>query len=275
MNTEKLEKIKADLERSRSWLQQVQAELKVSQQETQYSLLKIPKSSVEIISVHVPKTAGSFFNSVLQQVYEKDLFNDYKEQIHAVLFHVLKTIPQAKSELINNLISANIKAIHGHFPIAKYEGYFPKAKRIVWLRNPIKRIISTYYFILGEPATWANDRINKSIAEFNLDIYDFVELPAMQNQISNYYCRGRELSEFDFVGIHEYLNEDIIELKHLMKWPDFTSQRVNDNKYPNYQDHLSTLMNDRKLIEKISLLNKEDMHLYELALKLRETRRQY
>lgn len=271
MFKDKLQQIREDLECSRSWLSQVQA----NKFQGQSASLEIPESSVEIISVHVPKTAGSFFNSVLQQVYEKDLFNDYKDQIHAALFHVLKTIPQAKSELINNLISANIKAIHGHFPIAKYEGYFPKAKRIVWLRNPIKRIISTYYFILSEPGIWANDRISKFIAELNLDIYDFVELPAIQNQMYNYYCRGRELSEFDFVGIHEYLNEDIIELKHLMKWPDFTRQRVNDNKYPNYQDHLSTLMNDRKLIQKISLLNKEDMHLYELALKLRETRRKY
>ena len=269
MFNDKLQQIREDLECSRSWLSQVQAN---KFQRTQSASLEIPQSSVEIISVHVPKTAGSFFNSVLQQVYEKNLFNDYKEQIHPVLFHVLKAIPQAKSELINNFISANIKAIHGHFPIAKYEGYFPKSKRVVWLRNPIQRIISAYYFILSESATWAADPVSKFIAEINLDIYDFVELPAMQNQIYNYYCRGRDLSEFDFVGIHEYITEDIIELKHLMKWPDFTLQRVNNNKYPNYHDNLSTLMNDRKLIEKISLLNKEDMYLYELALKLREKR---
>ena len=58
-----------------------------------------------------------------------------------------------------------------------------------------------------------------------------------------------------------------------MKLPDFTWEIINDNKYPNYQDSVSTLMNDSKLIEKISLSNKEDIELYELALKLRETRR--
>lgn len=275
MDKHKLQQMQVDLERSRSYLQQLEGNLKASQQGTQYSPIQIPESQVEIISVHAPKTAGSFFNYVLHQVYGNYLFNDSKEQMHPALFHVIKSIPQAKPESINNLFSSNIKAIHGHFPIAKYEGYFPKAKRIVWLRNPIKRIISAYYFILSEPRTWANDPVSKFIAELNLDIYDFVELPAIQNQIYNYYCRGRELSEFDFVGIHEYLNEDIIELKHLMKWPDFIWQRVNDNKYPNYQDHLSTLMNDHKLIEKISLLNKEDMRLYELALELRKTRRKY
>ena len=254
-------------------MQKVQAKLKVSQQGTQYSLLKIPQSQVEIVSVHAPKTAGSFFNHVLHQVYENYLFNDSKEQVHPALFHVLKTIPQVKLEIINNLMSANIKAIHGHFPVAKYEGYFPKAKRVVWLRNPITRIISAYYFILSEPATWATDTVSKCMADINLDIYSFVELPAMQNQISNYYCRGRDLREFDFVGIHEYITEDIIELKHLMKWSDFTWQRINDNKYPNYHDNLLTLMDNHKLIEKISLLNKEDIYLYELALKLRETRR--
>lgn len=274
MDKHKLQQMQVDLERSRSYLQKVEANLKASQQGTQYSPIQIPESQVEIISIHVPKTAGSFFNYVLGQVYGNYLFHDYQKQIHPSLFHVIKAIPQANYEFINNLLTTNIKAIHGHFSIAKYEGYFPNAKRIVWLRNPIERIISTYYFILSEPRTWA-DPMSKFIAELHLDIYDFVELPAIQNQIYNYYCRGQGLSEFDFVGIYEYLDEDIIELKHLMKWSDFTSPRVNENKYPNYQEHLSTLMNDHKLIEKISLLNKEDMHLYELALKLREIRRKY
>lgn len=186
---------------------------------------------------------------------------------------MLKTIPKAKSQLINFLITTNVKAIHGHFPIAKYEGYFPHAQRIVWLRNPVQRLISTYYFLLSEPSTWVADPLAKGIAEIGMDIYDFVELSAMQNQISNYYCRGRQLKDFDFIGIHEHFTEDLIQLKNLMKLPDFTWEIINDNKYPNYQDSVSTLMNDSKLIEKISLSNKEDIELYELALKLRETRR--
>ncbi len=93
-----------------------------------------PKNTrVEIISVHVPKTAGTTFKKVLQQIYtDQEIFFDYPH----------------RGPLHNKMLakdSANVRVIHGHFPANKYELKFPKARKIIWLRNPIIRLISHYF----------------------------------------------------------------------------------------------------------------------------------
>jgi hypothetical protein len=92
-------------------------------------------SQVEIISVHVHKTAGGTFGRILKQVYgEMQVFGDYQQQ--EKLENTLDRLsdqPQAR-------------VIHGHFPARKYKEYFPSAKRVIWLRNPIIQFIYGYFF---------------------------------------------------------------------------------------------------------------------------------
>ena len=91
---------------------------------------------VEIISVHLPKTAGSSFRKVLQQVYTKEgvFVDEYPN-------HSLKTT----REIWENQ-NRKIKVIHGHFPLNKYARSFTNARKIIWLRNPVKRLISHFFY---------------------------------------------------------------------------------------------------------------------------------
>lgn len=95
MSNDKLQQIREDLERSRSWLSQVHTSLDQDNSSTK----QILDSSIEIISVHVPKTAGTLFRDILHQVYGED----------QVFFDNYQLIPfmQAKAPLEN--INLNIK----------------------------------------------------------------------------------------------------------------------------------------------------------------------
>ncbi len=60
---------------------------------------------VELIAVHLPKTAGITFKTILNQLYGTQcIYYDYLES----------SIPRVY-ELAD--ISSEIRAIHGHFPI--------------------------------------------------------------------------------------------------------------------------------------------------------------
>lgn len=96
-------------------------------------------SQVEIISVHVHKTAGATFGRVLKQVYgELQVYSDYHEENLETILAKLSVQPQ-------------VKIIHGHFDARKYRRYFSSSKKIIWLRNPIIQFISGYFFWKYQP----------------------------------------------------------------------------------------------------------------------------
>jgi Sulfotransferase domain len=95
-------------------------------------------SSVELISVHLPKTAGSTFGKViLPQIHpQNQILYDYDN------FPINILIEQGK-------LRTETRVIHGHFPDQKYREYYPNTKMVIWLRNPINLLISAYYFLLN------------------------------------------------------------------------------------------------------------------------------
>lgn len=212
---------------------------------------------IELISVHIPKTAGTAFRHVLTDIYGLNgVLGDYPpDQIHQ---------PE-------NAISKEIKVIHGHFQPSKYQEYFPAAKRIVWLRHPLFRLISEYFF--AKTINDRNNAIHAQLLDGNLSILEFAQIPQMKNFLSK-KMQGLEIAEFDFVGIQEFYFADLEELKNMMGWSNFQPIIKNSNRYPQYQKCLQEILNDPLLMDRLSKLNREDMELYRDALNLRAKRRQ-
>ncbi|MGB3513307.1 MAG: sulfotransferase family 2 domain-containing protein, partial [Microcoleaceae cyanobacterium] len=126
--------------------------------------MTIEDLGIEIISVHVPKTAGTTFRDVLEQVYG----------VAGIC---------VDNQLQYPTIKPQFRVIHGHFPMIKYEGKFPQAKRIIWLRNPVERLISQYFYWKNLPLenNPFNDPHHKLVIEQNLSIVEFAEMPEMRN----------------------------------------------------------------------------------------------
>ena len=210
----------------------------------------------DLISVHIPKTAGTAFRHVLIEVYG--------------YAGVLEDYPPDRIQQLEQAIDPKIKVIHGHFAADKYQALFPQAQKIVWLRHPLFRLISEYFF-----AKTINDRANAihaQLLEKNLGILEFAQIPQMQNFLSQKIA-GVKLEEFDFVGIQEFYREDLAELKQILGWQNFQPTVKNSNQYPAYYQCLQEILGDRTLINQLAKLNQEDMQLYERALQLRAKRR--
>ena len=219
-------------------------------------------STVELISVHLPKTAGSTFGKViLPQVYPpSQILYDYDD------------LP------INTLISqgqltTETRVIHGHFPAKKYREYYPNAKIVIWLRNPILLLISAYYFWMTLNPDEIFNKDYRYVVENKLDFADFVKQPFTHNIISSYFTKGMKLTDFYFVGIQEFFREDLNDIKNNLGWPPFKVQSSNRNSYDNYKDQVMDTLNNQSLVKNIVAFNSGDMELYKEALSLRVQRK--
>ncbi|MEM8805756.1 MAG: sulfotransferase family 2 domain-containing protein [Cyanobacteria bacterium P01_G01_bin.38] len=219
---------------------------------------------VEIVSVHIPKTAGSAFGTLfLQKIYSKNqIYSDYN----------FASIQDSLHE-----ISPQTKVVHGHFHANKYSSSFPKAKMIVWLRNPVERLISHYFFWMNQE-NFQDDPggLHAAFIKQKPSFYDFCHLNRIKNSISNGYLNGVDLKKFYFVGVQEFFGQDIQDLAGLMhvRLPRSAKrdQKLNTNRYPSYQKEKESILADKALIEEIKSVNYIDMKIYEEALSLRAKR---
>ncbi|NEN92636.1 MAG: methyltransferase domain-containing protein, partial [Okeania sp. SIO3H1] len=216
------------------------------------ALVKTPEASnlpsqtppVELISVHVPKAAGTAFRQVLLQVYGTqgvltDKTNMFEDNMPAT-------------------IHWQTKVIEGHFRAGKYDKLFPDTKRITWLREPIHRLISDYCFRhISNPT---KDYLNKQ---------GLLKFAQSNSNLMAYCVNGKSLDYFDFVGITEYFEEDLLALKNLLGWSDYQVIYQNRNPYPEYLDFQKEVLSDKKLMDELASANSQDMELYAAALKLR------
>lgn len=219
-------------------------------------------SALELISVHLPKTAGSTFGKlILPQVYPPDtnILYDYDN------LPINTLIQQHK-------LTTETRIIHGHFPAEKYHEYYPNAKIIIWLRNPINLLISSYHFWMSVTDKFF-DYNHRYVIEHKLSFADFISHDFTHNIISNHFAKAMKLTDFYFVGIQEFFRDDLNDLKKKLGWPTIKVKVANRNSYDNYQDKVMDILNNKSLIKKIVALNSRDMNLYNEALTLRTERK--
>lgn len=256
-----LEGFKADLLSSRSSLREFKKDLNSYQQPLASKSKQTSNLSVEIVSVHIPKTGGCSFRSILTKIYgEEHCYLDYEPS------------------LVNlDVITSKHKVIHGHLA-TRFVSKFPTAKIIVWIRNPIIRLVSDYYYIFSRSIEVLNqpaNKLNKDIFESNLSLEQFAEIPGRQN-VLNQYCDFDKIKlyqDYFFIGIQEFFDDDITDLSNLLHWPKIELERVNETTHPKYKDNLKALLCDKTLISKIVSLNQKDMELYHFCLELRAKRK--
>lgn len=225
--------------------------------------IKGVNSKIEIISVHVPKTAGSTFKKILLQVYgHKNVILDYP-------------IPNKRRYQALEAIHSETKVIHGHFPANKYDEYYPEARKIIWLRNPIIALFSRYYFLKSVSQTHYVSKMHEYFQqEKDLDLIEFAEIPENQNQIKRKYIKETKLTDFYFIGIQEFFETDIKELKEMLEWPEIAVSYKNKNISAEYQESLQELLKNQPIITQLAKLNQEDIEIYQEVLSLREKRLQ-
>jgi hypothetical protein len=214
---------------------------------------------IEIVSIHIPKTAGSSFFQLLKKVYGKKL--------------VFKTNSMGAG--IQEDIPADTKVIHGHIRTTELTKIISKeqSKLICWLREPVERVISNYYYDMFRIREGLTIPKNKHTRK--LTLLQYSEMDENLNRAS-WFLEGTPLEDFFFIGIYENLKEDMNDLRQLLDWPAAIDlpHRKNISDFLGDNDCATQYKEiDNKMRLQIAELNSLDVDLYLKATKLREKNR--
>jgi hypothetical protein len=146
-----------------------------------------------LVSVHVPKCAGTSFKAVLQRIYGRDLLLNY-----GTFF--------TREDIRPGMIPPGTRCVHGHFVADALSDLFPGAPLITWVRHPVERLVSNYHFFLNNPDK--GDFCSRTLNEKRLSLREFADLEAMRNEASRHFA-GKRVDDFQFVGISERFAESL------------------------------------------------------------------
>lgn len=226
------------------------------------------------ISLHTPKTAGSSFKRILRSYFGDSLLEEY---IDFPLHYSKKGRIGAavKSKILFNLYRKNnfdrvgIECIHGHFLPLKYTG--PAARGfqyITWLRDPLERICSHYYYWHRTYKEGKSSALHSKMIKENWTLEEFCFCDELRN-IYQQFLWQFPIEKFDFIGITEHFDEDLryfseqfLQLEKL----DIPTVNVNTGKHNNlYQ------LNEN-VKDEIRKFHERDYEIYNYALSEREKR---
>ena len=216
---------------------------------------------VELLSVHVPKTAGSSLQVVLKQVFADALYLDYTARMNRPTGRRRDWVYAQQRSLA--AVPRNARAIHGHWPLLGYAAHFPNAARIVWLRHPVDRLISHYYY-WRQPEQGSDHPLRQQLLREKWSLLDFARLPAMRDIVTRHYLDGFDLADLAFVGISERFDSEVARLAEVLGWPPVAPARVNQTTSAEYQPEEVPA----KVRREIEGLNQGDIELYRRAERL-------
>jgi hypothetical protein len=183
--------------------------------------------NVELISHHIPKTAGTSFYKTLTGAYgEKKVMGVYDLDMCVSLIREEPVwVPSEKTVL------------HGHFPARPFQlKQFPNAKHIIWIRDPIERAWSNLRH-------WIANESGEKYPEFKAkymegrkcsmaELFDnLVRDPFFHDIVGVYKIAFKAMkpADFHFIGRSENYDEEIVRLGELLG-KQFSSATENTSK---------------------------------------------
>jgi hypothetical protein len=211
---------------------------------------------IELLSIHIPKTGGTSFYQVLQQVYGPTVTPSLKRRDYAALI--------ARHGSLETAFDPEIRAVHGHLYYRELAALHRTsgAKVICWLRHPVVRVWSNYRFFIHR---LQNPALNPDVAAQNQhrreeSLLEYARLEENRNRMSK-FLEGLALDDLFFVGLLEDFEADLQRLCRLMGWgAPPTLPHHNRGELP------GKAALDAALYEQLVMLNGEDMELYEKAI---------
>jgi hypothetical protein len=148
-----------------------------------------------IVSIHVPKCAGTSFRHVLDRMYGNRIWYNY-----GAIF--------CREQAREGVVPPGTEIIHGHFLGDSFDGLYPQRQLLTWVREPVERVVSNYFHFLRAPDM--RDTCCQALHERKLGLREFAELDWMRN-LSSRYLAQKPLDEFQFVGISERFGESMAQ----------------------------------------------------------------
>jgi hypothetical protein len=174
------------------------------------------------------------------------------------LFRRGKPVTAPFESIISDLESLPGRSvIHGHFAAKKYIGKFPNALYVTWLRDPVERVASNYFY-------WQRTHIPgdlrwEQVIGQKMSLEQFARLDFASN-LQQAFLFPLAVEEFDFIGITEEYDRSL-ELFRRLFCPDASFVApVHNLLNPNREGRFYDM--DPELRRKILRLNERDAYTY-------------
>jgi len=156
-----------------------------------------------IISIHIPKTAGTALAGVLDYAVERKIIYDYDD-----------VVPNDRQAVLGfKEFLSRFAVIHGHFHYNKYAGVFDNARFVTCLRNPIDRVVSNYFHLMRSKDM--RKFAYRKVVENNLDLVGFSALPNMA-RAQSIFLKGSSVDDFDMIGLTEEMDTTVRLLRKVL-----------------------------------------------------------
>lgn len=147
-----------------------------------------------LLAVHIPKTGGTTFKNILRQIY-KDRFIRVRNKTG----HNQSVSDEIKLAVKQQASKKHACVIYGHYYLDPFYAEYPRAKLVVWLRDPLQRVLSNYFFNLRSSGIDFHADDQKSKEE---SILKYISDEKRQNVMSK-MIGNHKIEDFNYVGITE------------------------------------------------------------------------
>jgi hypothetical protein len=211
-----------------------------------------------LVSVHVPKTAGTSLRMAFQSAFgQEQILLDYSDD-PADPCSTTRLDPHFYERRHVRALGP-YRVVHGHFSPIKYAQLAP-AVRIAFLREPVQNVISIYHF-------WRRyDVPGNALLDYmrtrRLTLEEFARLPIMRYLYTSTYFGNVDMTSFDFVGDAAQYNEEVVRLSALLGVP-LATIRTNTGPERAYAGEQGRDLEDVSLRERLAVILADDVGFYQ------------
>ncbi len=217
-----------------------------------------------IISVHIPKTGGSSFRTLLENHFKDKLLLDYADTPFEHNNFIRNS--SAFLKMFKQADLSNYDCIHGHFLPIKYFLVRDKTTAI-WLREPVEMVVSLYYYIKRKVDP-NKKKVKKHIKDINISLEDFCKIEHFHNIYAKYLW-GMPLKKFNFIGITENYEQNLKLFEKCCNI-DLKSSLIIENVNPEKNSLEERYNISKKLHKQICEFNYKDIEIYKKAIELNQ-----
>ena len=220
-----------------------------------------------LISLHMPKTAGSSFGLALKREYGQSYVEDYNDRPlqERAPARVGRALAHAGANMMGLDADAFTGCIHGHFLPVKYRFMRRPALFVTWLRDPVERLASHYQYWRRSYDPESALPLHAKVVEEDWSFEQFYEAPQLRNLYGKFLW-GFPATRFSFIGISEYYEQELERFASSVATFSTSLEPVRVNENPGQP---AMYVRDEQQRREIERFHAGDVALYQNACRLR------